>query len=256
MEDDVKRRDFSFNAMYYSPVDEQLIDYIGGFEDVRQGRISSLIPLDVTFKEDPVRLIRTVKYAATTGFILPGKIKKALKKYSPELEKAAVSRLTEELMKILACGSSEQIFKYCIDYNMLRYIVPVIAADVTDGLMNSLIMLDAEIAEKQSVKREYMLYALLRTYMTPPTKAMIKTKTAFREVFKAMKEVLAPLTPPNIEIEKAVVLYFKELGITVKIPNTHNTQKKRRNNSSRGRRPARKSSQKPGTKPGTGSAVK
>ena len=109
IEDDVKRRDFSFNALYYQPVEEQLIDYIGGFDDVRQARIRSLIPLDVTFKEDPVRLIRTVKYAATTGFALPGKIKKALKKYAPELERAAVSRLTEELMKILSSGNSVQI---------------------------------------------------------------------------------------------------------------------------------------------------
>ena len=239
MEDDVKRRDFTFNALYYSPVEEQLIDYIGGFEDVRQARIRSLIPLDVTFCEDPVRLIRTVKYAATTGFALPGKIKKALKKYSSELEKAAVSRLTEELMKILACGSSEQIFKYCLEYNMLEHIIPNIASNITDGLMTSLAMLDKEISEKPSVKREYMLYALLRTYMTPPTEAMVKSKIAFREIFKDMKTVIAPLTPPNIEIEKAVVLYFKELGITVKIPNTHGTQKKRRDN--RRRRSPRRS---------------
>lgn len=227
MEDDVKRRDFSFNALYYSPVEEQLIDYIGGFEDVRQGRIRSLIPLDVTFREDPVRLIRTVKYAATTGFQLPGKIKKALKKYSPELERAAVSRLTEELMKILACGNSEQIFNYCIEYNMLKYIVPVINARITDELMKSLSVLDSEVRKNQGVKREYMIYALTRSYMVPPTTAMLKSKTAFREMFKAVKDLIAPLTPPNIEVEKAVVLYFKELGISIKIPNAHNPKNKR-----------------------------
>ena len=145
MEDDVKRRDFSFNALYYSPVEEQLVDYIGGYEDVRQGKIRSLIPLDVTFKEDPVRLIRTVKYAATTGFVLPGKIKKALKKYSGELGKAAVSRLTEELMKILASGCSEQIFKYCSEYNMLKYIVPEIDRMQNEELYQSLRDLDQRI---------------------------------------------------------------------------------------------------------------
>ncbi|HAK44935.1 MAG TPA: hypothetical protein DCO79_03305 [Spirochaeta sp.] len=243
MEDDVKRRDFTFNALYYSPIEEQLIDYISGYEDVRQARICSLIPLDVTFKEDPVRLIRTVKYAATTGFPLPGKIKKALKKYSSELEKAAVSRLTEELMKILACGSSEQIFKYCIEYNMLQHIVPAVNDDITDGMMESLRMLDKEIADKESVRREYMIYALTRTYLTPPSQVSLKTKTAFREVFKAMKAVIAPLTPPNIEVEKAVVLYFKELGISIKIPNAHNTSKQRRSN--RRRRPAHRKTKPP-----------
>ena len=239
MEDDVKRRDFSFNALYYSPVDEQLLDYVGGFDDVRQARIRSLIPLDVTFKEDPVRLIRTVKYAATTGFTLPGKIKKALKKYSGELGKAAVSRLTEELMKILASGCSEQIFKYCTDYDMLKHIVPVIDSQQNEELFSSLRMLDTEIGNGKSVKREYMIYSVTRAYLHPPTTLMIKSKTAFREVFKEMKAVIAPLTPPNIEVEKAVVLYFKEIGITARIPNVHGP-KPRRSDNRRRRKPARK----------------
>ncbi|MBI9106027.1 MAG: polynucleotide adenylyltransferase PcnB [Spirochaetales bacterium] len=239
MEDDVKRRDFTFNALYYSPVDEQLLDYVGGFDDVKQATIRSLIPLDVTFREDPVRLIRTVKYAATTGFGLPGKIKKALKKYSGELEKAAVSRLTEELMKILASGCSVQIFKYCSEYGMLKYIVPGIDADLRPELYQSLETLDEEISKSKTVKREYMIYSLTRVYLSPPTSLMIKSKTAFRDVFKAMKAVIAPLTPPNIEVEKAVVLYFKEIGITVRIPNAHGP-KQRRSNNRRRRYPVRK----------------
>ena len=208
IEDDVRRRDFSFNALYYSPVEEQLLDYIGGYEDVRQGRIRSLIPLDVTFKEDPVRLIRTVKYAATTGFNLPGKIRKALKKYSGELERAAVSRLTEELMKILASGNSRQIITYCIEYDLLRHIVPWISKNIDEEFISDLDELDKKIAGNENAGREYMIYMLTRKFLEPPTKSMLKTKTAFREIFKSVKEIIKPLTPPNIEVEKAVVLFF------------------------------------------------
>lgn len=229
IEDDVRRRDFSFNALYYSPIEEQLLDYIGGYDDVRQGIIRSLIPLDVTFKEDPVRLIRTVKYAATTGFDLPGKIKKALKKYSSELERAAVSRLTEELIKILATGNSRKIFEYCIDYNLLKYIVPVINQKINSDLMNSLDALDAEVNRNENAGREYMIYMLARVYVEKPSKDMLKTKTAFREVFKQIKAVISPLTPPNIEVEKAVVLYFKEAGLHVKIPNLQNPRYRKSN---------------------------
>ena len=243
MEDDVKRRDFSFNALYYSPVEEQLVDYIGGYEDVRQARIRSLIPLDVTFKEDPVRLIRTVKYAATTGFPLPGKIKKALKRYSGELEKAAVSRLTEELMKILASGCSVQIFKYCSDYNMLKHIVPVIDEKQNEKMYKSLEKLDDEISKGKAVKREYMIYSLTRAFLCPPSSAMVKSKTAFREVFKDMKAVISPLTPPNIEVEKAVVLYFRELGINVRIPNTHGSRNRHSGNRRRRKPQSKKPSQ-------------
>ena len=206
---------------------------------MRQGRINSLIPLDFTFKEDPVRLIRTVKYAATTGFSLPGKIKKALKKFSPELERAAVSRLTEELMKILAAGSSYQIINYCIEYNLLKYIVPEIAKHTDEKFMKSLQELDELVNSSESVGREYMIYMLTRTFLTPPSAVMVKTKTAFREVFKDIKAVISPLTPPNIEVEKAVVLYFKELGLNVKIPNAHNPRY-RKSGSRRKRGPYKK----------------
>ena len=112
---------------------------------------------------------------------------------------------------------------------MLKYIVPFITEHKNDELMKSLEKLDSEISLKGGVKREYMIYSVTRSFLEPPTNVMIKTKTAFREVFKAMKAVIAPLTPPNIEVEKAVVLYFKELGMTVRIPNAHNPRQRRGN---------------------------
>ncbi len=229
IEDDVKRRDFTFNALYYSPYDEQIIDYIGGYEDVRQARINSLIPLDITFREDPVRLIRTVKYAATTGFMLPGKIKKALKKYSGELSRAALSRLTEELMKILASGASEQIVRYLIDYNMLVHIVPYISRNINDCILDDLKKLDEMVNSDKECNREHMIYMLTRSFLTPPTELMIKTKTAQREVFKQIKEIISPLTPPNIEVDKAVAFYFKEKGIKIKNTSSHNSRQRQHN---------------------------
>ena len=142
-------------------------------------------------------------------------------------------------MKILASGCSVTILKYCSEYNMLKYIVPVVDAQQSDKLYDSLSKLDDEIGKGKAVRREYMIYSLTRVYLHPPTSLMIQSKTAFREIFKAMKAVIAPLTPPNIEVEKAVVLYFKELGITARIPNAHGP-KQRRGNNYRRRKPARK----------------
>ncbi|MDC7124181.1 MAG: hypothetical protein PQJ46_01345 [Spirochaetales bacterium] len=242
LEDDVKRRDFSFNALYYSPIDEQVIDYVNGYKDVMHKKITSLIPLDVTFVEDPVRLIRAVKYAATTGFVVPGKLKKALKKYSTELDRVSVSRITEELLKILASGHSREIFEYCAEYNILQFIVPKVAENLDDSVLESLERLDNEIENNGGVGRGFMLYSLVRPFLKPPSKAMVKAKIAFREVFKDAKAVIAPLTPPNIEVEKAVVFYFKELGLPVRSSN-NNRGKKNRNR--RGRRPSHKTTKKP-----------
>ncbi len=64
MEQDAERRDFTINALYYDPADQQIIDYVGGFTDIRQRRLRTLVPAEASFAEDPVRMIRAAKYSA------------------------------------------------------------------------------------------------------------------------------------------------------------------------------------------------
>ena len=67
IEEDALRRDFSINALYYDPVDQTIIDFVGGYQDLRIRRLKPMIPLSQIFSEDPVRMIRAVKYSVTTG---------------------------------------------------------------------------------------------------------------------------------------------------------------------------------------------
>ncbi|HNZ95531.1 MAG TPA: poly(A) polymerase, partial [Sphaerochaeta sp.] len=110
IEQDAKRRDFSINSFYYDPSNGQLLDFNDAMEDMRKKRISSVIPLEESFTEDPVRMIRAVKYAVITGFSLRFKLRVALRKYAPELSRISSSRLTEELVKILSSGHAAEIF--------------------------------------------------------------------------------------------------------------------------------------------------
>ena len=66
LDEDAKRRDFTLNALYYFSREEQIIDYHDGVRDIRNGRLRSVIPLDSSFKEDPVRMLRAVKYSVMT----------------------------------------------------------------------------------------------------------------------------------------------------------------------------------------------
>ena len=79
MEEDVRRRDFTMNALYYDPEKEHIIDYVGGVDDIRARRVRALVPVEASFLEDPVRMIRALRYAATTGFTLRGKISKHIR---------------------------------------------------------------------------------------------------------------------------------------------------------------------------------
>ncbi|MDR0324168.1 MAG: polynucleotide adenylyltransferase PcnB, partial [Treponema sp.] len=75
MDEDVFRRDFSMNALYYEPEQQIVVDYVDGVKDIKKRQVKPVIPISEIFSEDPVRMIRAVKYAAATGFSLPLSLK-------------------------------------------------------------------------------------------------------------------------------------------------------------------------------------
>lgn len=104
--------------------------------------------------EDPVRMIRAVKYSATTDFKLPGKLRRSIKKYSGELGRCSTSRMTEEVLKILMSGVSSSIFETLYDLKLLKYMLPRIddlvgSSKVTwKKFIKGLEVNDADVREK------------------------------------------------------------------------------------------------------------
>ena len=130
LEGDVERRDFSINALYYDPKKEQIFDFVQAMKDIRSRRMRSLLPLDSTFNEDPVRMIRAVKYAAAGGFSIPFGLKKSIKKYSGNLADVSTSRMTEEVFKIFEGGNSEPVIRMAEQYGLLDYMLPTLKAQI------------------------------------------------------------------------------------------------------------------------------
>ncbi len=220
IEDDVKRRDFSINAMYYDPEKEYIIDFIDAWKDIHHKKIRSLIPLSKTFIEDPVRMIRAVKYAGTTGFSLQFQLSRSIKKYSSELKRCPSSRMTEEVLKILATGFSSSVFKMLLKYNLLRYMLPEINSllvrkghnDHTEKFLKDLSLLDEGVLMKNENRKGRMIAALVSSFITFPDEYE-NTSFLFRDLFKDIKRLISPITPPNQEIEMALVKLFRNEGI-------------------------------------------
>jgi poly(A) polymerase len=124
MDEDVQRRDFTINALYFDPIKEHLIDYVNGVKDIKKGIIRPVIPLNIIFEEDPVRMLRAIKYAATTGFKIPRKLHKKIIKSAHLLSPVSPSRLTEELLKIINSGHSYQIVKNALKTDLYIYLQP------------------------------------------------------------------------------------------------------------------------------------
>ena len=214
IEQDAKRRDFSINALYYNPQNGNLLDFNNGMDDFKKRKIRSLIPLKYAFSEDPVRMIRALKYQATTGFKLSYSVKAAIRKNASNIEQCSTSRLTEEVYKILSSGYSAVIFKNLKKFNLLAYLLPCYS--IYSGISSvdeSLKVLDAKICSSdEKVDRDEMLYYLIKPAIVSDGLDDMNADDLFKDIYRQAKVLLSPITPPNYEIEKAVSRIMGDMG--------------------------------------------
>jgi len=220
MDEDALRRDFTLNALYYDPIDALLIDYVGGFKDIKARRIKPVIPLATIFKEDPVRMIRCIKYAATSGFSIPLKTRLAIKRDASLLKDASASRLTEEFVKILGSGVSEPILRSLLSYRLLPYIMPQAAerlqrdARLRQAQSAAMKELDAYFSRPEAEKKiSVMLASYLKAFFAANPGLFAEGPEAYAAALDACRAYLSPLNLPRIELETALIAAFKERGI-------------------------------------------
>ncbi|MFZ2951092.1 MAG: polynucleotide adenylyltransferase PcnB, partial [Desulfuromonadaceae bacterium] len=103
-EEDALRRDFTVNALAYDIADFSIIDYVGGLADLGAGIIRTIGDPAVRFQEDPVRMLRAVRFAAQLGFTMAEETRKALVAAADTIVRASPPRLYEEMLKILLSG--------------------------------------------------------------------------------------------------------------------------------------------------------
>ncbi len=221
IDEDALRRDFTFNALYFDPHDSTLIDYVGGFKDVASRRVKPVIPLKTIFIEDPVRMIRCVKYAAMAGFRITWKLRRRLHKDSELLSEASPSRLTEEFVKILGSGRASPIIEGLAAFDLLKHIQSEAARLLATNpayrtaLKSALVELDAHAADPEREKRLAGLLAhYLRPFLETRPERFVDTPDAYREAIHEARLFLAPLNPPRVELEAAVLMVFKRRGVS------------------------------------------
>jgi poly(A) polymerase len=110
-EEDALRRDFTVNALFYNIADYSVIDYVGGMEDLKRGLIRIIGDPVVRFTEDPVRMVRAVRFAAMLGFEIEEQTERALLDMKERVALASPSRMYEEVLKLLLLGEGEKTFQ-------------------------------------------------------------------------------------------------------------------------------------------------
>ena len=236
IEEDALRRDFSINALYFDPIDSLLVDYVGGFKDMEARLIKPVIPLKTIFKEDPVRMIRAAKYAATTGFSIPFRTGMAIRSHAKLLASASPSRLTEEAIKILGSGKSEAIFRNLERYKLFSPLLPALAAKVSQdperntSFFASLAELDRHAENPGDATLASLLAYVLRDEVRELCVAypVGDPNEVFRHAVQAARELLSPLNMPRVELETAVSSVFIQPEAPPKPPRKRRRRKPRR----------------------------
>jgi poly(A) polymerase len=110
-EEDALRRDFTVNALFYSIADFSVIDYVGGMQDLRRGLIRIIGDPVVRFTEDPVRMVRAVRFAAMLGFEIEENTFRAMLDLKDRVALASPSRMYEEVLKLFLLGEGEKTYQ-------------------------------------------------------------------------------------------------------------------------------------------------
>ncbi|MCD6055302.1 MAG: polynucleotide adenylyltransferase [Gammaproteobacteria bacterium] len=124
LEEDAERRDFTINALYYNHADGSVIDFNRGMEDIKNNIIRILGDPLQRYREDPVRMLRAIRFAVKTGFQIEPVTEKPLFTEGHLLQNVPQARLFEETCKLLLSGQSVAAFAKLETYNIFRYLFP------------------------------------------------------------------------------------------------------------------------------------
>ena len=141
-EEDAFRRDFTINALFYDIATLSIIDYVGGLEDLRRKVVRSIGDPDERFREDPVRMLRAIAFAARLDFVVDPPAYDAIRRLRTELARSAPARLLEEYYKILRAGAAERTFRALAEARLLEPVTPELSRGVPEALWTSLADVD------------------------------------------------------------------------------------------------------------------
>lgn len=189
IQQDAFRRDFTINALYYNISTGEIKDFNGhGIEDIKNHIIDTCGDPDIIFNEDPLRIMRAIRFAARLGYFISERTMEGIKKYANRLHIISQERITDEFNKILATDKPQWGLMKLIDYGIIDVIMPEVKTAIAD---NSLLIImgrcsydldeiNAESGKKGELEfdKKIAMLSLISRYAGPQV---------FSEVMKTMK---------------------------------------------------------------------
>lgn len=169
IEQDAARRDFTINALFYDPRREAVLDYQGGVADARANTLRVIGDARARFTEDPVRILRALRFRAKLGLVLQPGMAAAIAECAPLLDDIPPPRLFDEMLKMFHYGHARKSWRELAKHNLLSRLFPLTpAAPLIDfALANT----DQRVRENKPVISAFLFAVLLwRPYQTEWTR--------------------------------------------------------------------------------------
>jgi poly(A) polymerase len=168
LEEDAQRRDLTINALYYDPVSERILDYANGVHDIRNRLVRLIGDPQQRYQEDPVRMLRAVRFAAKLDFGIEKHTAAPIKPMAPMLREIPSARLFEEVLKLFLSGNAADTFEMLVDLQLFDQLFPASAEALEHEptythtlISNALINTDLRVKQGKPVTPAFLFAALL-----------------------------------------------------------------------------------------------
>ena len=217
-EQDAARRDFTLNALYYDPTTENVLDFHRGMRDVAKKSVRMIGDPAARYREDPIRMLRAVRFAAKLGFSIEAGTRAPIRELAPLIGNVPPSRLFEEMQKLLMSGHAVQAVKRLRAEGLQHGLLPLLDVILEQPLgerfvMGALAQTDERVQQGKRVSPAFLFAALLWHEVLAAAKAEEKRgATPLAAIHAAMDSVIAVQTS-KIAIPRRFTAMMKEIWI-------------------------------------------
>ncbi|MEZ6129731.1 MAG: CCA tRNA nucleotidyltransferase [Planctomycetaceae bacterium] len=187
--EDAQRRDFTINGMFYDPVQDRVLDYVGGQQDLSAGIVRAIGDPKARFTEDKLRMLRAVRFAATFQFSLDSDTAEAIRSLRTGLRQVSAERIAQELRRMLSHSTRATSLRWLIDVDLLSVIFPnVFCADSLWAYPDNFFPMLCDIL--RSLKQptfEPSLAMLFHTVYSPTAASQAERTARVRSECRALK---------------------------------------------------------------------
>jgi poly(A) polymerase len=203
-EEDARRRDFTINGLFYDTKTGQVIDHVEGLVDLEARVVRTIGDPDIRFREDPIRILRAVKFAARCELTIEPETYRRMMEHRDEIRKCAQARVSEEFYRLLRAGAAKRSMELLVETDLLEIFAPEIARelrasaeDVGEDLIKRrarfwgyLAALDRSTERKPTAPSNALILAAI---LLPPLRESLDPSTrGVRDIGQLIAQSIAP----------------------------------------------------------------